>query len=115
MTNILTVTMHHEKVSREEAVIRVSNLHKQLLDRLKYLLGHLPELLPSYNVAIDEAVQTYIWKNLVPWVRANVEWSFDCRRYFGDKGSEARSTRMVPLHRGEAAKHCVPLKVPLEF
>jgi hypothetical protein len=111
MTNVLTVVMHHGKVTREQAVLRVCESHKKHLDRLRYLLDNLSDILPSFNAEVDDALRSYIHGILVPWVRANVEWSFEGRRYFDDKGGEAWSTRTVPLQRGEAAKY----RVPLEF
>lgn len=68
--------------------------------------------LPTFTPEIDVELLRFV-EGLAHWVRGNDAWSFETRRYFGQKGEEVRMTRQVallpPLERGqeEGAIPCV--------
>ena len=52
--------------------------------------------LPSWGEDVDRRVKIYI-DGLGQWVRGNDDWTFEGGRYFGDKGSLVRRTRIMIL------------------
>ena len=90
--NILTVVMHHHGVDYDGAiswcVARHDDLERKFIEQLKRV--------PSFGSEVDGRVQKYL-NGVANWSRANDSWSFESRRYFGDKGMEYQKTRKVPL------------------
>ena len=52
--------------------------------------------LPSWGEDVDRRIRIYI-DGLGQWVRGNDDWTFESRRYFGDKGLEIQKTRLMTL------------------
>jgi len=52
--------------------------------------------LPSWGEDVDRRVKIYTG-GLGQWVRGNDDWTFESGRYFGDKGSHVRRTRLMTL------------------
>jgi Delta6-protoilludene synthase len=52
--------------------------------------------IPRWGGGIDLDVQTYV-DGMGNWVRANVLWSFESERYFGDQRGEILKTRTMSL------------------
>ena len=76
----------------QDAMQWVCNRHYKIQAEFMALL----ETLPSFNPQVDKDLKEYL-NNLGRVVRGNVEWSFQCRRYFGNHGLEVQRTRLVPL------------------
>jgi len=51
---------------------------------------------PSFGDEVDRDVSEYIF-HLANWVQGNTCCSYECGRYFGDKGLEVRRTGVVAL------------------
>ncbi|EJD04763.1 terpenoid synthase [Fomitiporia mediterranea MF3/22] len=92
LSNIITIVMHEFSTDLEGAINKVVQLHaqtvKEFLDGLKKV--------PSWGPEIDCQVQQYLY-GLANWVRANDCWTFECGRYFGNKGLEIQNKRVVQL------------------
>ncbi|EJD04757.1 terpenoid synthase [Fomitiporia mediterranea MF3/22] len=91
-SNIISVAMHEFNIDLESAISKVVQLHAQTV---KDFLDGLKKL-PSWGPTIDSQVQTYLHR-VASWVRANDCWTFECGRYFGNKGLEIQKTRVVQL------------------
>jgi len=52
--------------------------------------------LPSWDENIDRRVKIYV-DGLCQWIRGNNDWTFECGRYFGDRGLEIKQTRVMNL------------------
>ena len=89
--------MHHKKCTLDEAIRWATTYHggaqARFLDTMKQV--------PSFGAQVDPQLRKYIC-SIAVWARANYCWSFESGRYFGDKGQEMQTTRVVPL----VAKEC---------
>ena len=92
--NVLTIIARQYNVRLEEAARRMCQMHKVAAEKMLYLLDHLP----YFPAEHEKDLRAYLFE-LRFWVRAGVCWSFESERYFGDKGPEIQSTRLVPLRR----------------
>ena len=105
--NILTVLMSSENLGLQEAVEDVCAWHKRTVERFLFLNDNLP----SFGAEIDGELRKYI-DIVAAWVRAEVEWSLECGRFFGSHGREIEKTRIIPVPpRGAAADHRAPIKI----
>lgn len=90
--NILTIVMNQFAMDIDDAMIWVSDYHKEVearfLDGLKRV--------PSFGPSIDKELDEYIL-HLANWPRCNDCWNFESGRYFGNKGREIQKSRLVPL------------------
>ncbi|KDQ29694.1 hypothetical protein PLEOSDRAFT_1039734 [Pleurotus ostreatus PC15] len=96
--NLVTVIMQQFRVDVQHAMHHIANLHDCLFNRF---LEHWRRI-PLFGGPVDSEIRTYC-NMLANWVRANDSWSFEGGRYFGDKGREIQTTRLVRLTgiRGE--------------
>ena len=111
--NILTVIMNYHRMDYNGAISLCMKMHDEL--KAKFLAGF--KRIPSFGAELDEQVRKYM-NGVASWPRANVSWSFEGGRYFGNKGLEYRVTRRVPLipkvaNYREKAAHGDVLVVPL--
>ena len=58
------------------------------------------KLVPSFSPSIDKIVQEYIM-GLCTIVTGIYDWSFESKRYFGNKGAEVKRTGVVQLFEPE--------------
>lgn len=74
------------------AVAWISQAHEVAAE--EYL--RLAEQVPSFGPDVDKELADYL-DFLKNWPRGNASWSFEGRRYFGDKGLEVQRTRYIEL------------------
>ena len=89
--NLLAVAMHQYNITFDDAVALACLYHKHIEAQFTETLG----LVPSFGAELDRQLQLYI-RGLVNWLRCNVCWSFESSRYFGERGLEYQTTRLVP-------------------
>lgn len=80
--------MHQFQLDLAGAMKWASAHHDEL--KLKFL--QLIPKIPSFGTEVDNKVSGYVFF-LANSVRALVCWSFEGKRYFGDKGLEVQKTR----------------------
>ncbi|KAH7917194.1 terpenoid synthase [Leucogyrophana mollusca] len=90
--NLLTVIMHELHVDLAGAVEWAVNFHTEMEQKFISSFSRLP----SWGPTIDRQVKEYL-DGVANWARGNVSWSFECRRYFGEKGREIEKSRLIPL------------------
>ncbi|KAF9058937.1 terpene synthase metal binding domain protein [Rhodocollybia butyracea] len=88
----LVATCRHSGMSAQMAFNYVGNM---LVSRYRDWYLALAEL-PSWGEQIDYEVQEYI-RGVTNVVRANLNWSFHSRRYFGKASEAIRETRRVTV------------------
>jgi len=90
--NMVTVAMKEKGVDVQDAIDyieeRFNNTAKKFLEDMKDV--------PSFSKALDPLVSEYVW-GMGNWVKGFLEWAFESGRYFGSKGLEIKSTRIVEL------------------
>ncbi|KAI1789480.1 terpenoid synthase [Ganoderma leucocontextum] len=95
--NIVTTTMHHHNLNLNDAVRSLVERNAQL--DAQYLQFHREfcSILERHGDA-DEAsrIRRYL-AHMGNLRRAHWCWSFECGRYFGERGSTYAKTQMVPL------------------
>ena len=84
--------MNQMKTDLEGAIKWLTDYHSDV--EQKFLDGI--KKLPSWGLDIDSQVQIYL-NRIANWPRGNYCWSFEGKRYFGDRGLEYQGTRVVPL------------------
>ena len=90
--NIITIVMDQLHTNVEGAMEWVYNHHRKL--EVKFF--DMMKTLPSFGHEVDTQVREYLL-GLGNWPRANDCWGFESGRYFGNRGQEIQSTRLVPL------------------
>lgn len=90
--NIVTVVMNQLKTDIAGAMTWVEDYHKELERRFN---EHFDKV-PQWGGLIDVQVALYM-DGVGNSVRANDQWCFESKRYFGNKGLEILKTRYVTL------------------
>lgn len=103
---MLTVLMHHLHLDLSGALNWVAEYHSSVQTKFLSTLSTLP----SFGPEIDKDVRRYI-DGLAYWVRANECWSFECARYFGEKGREYQRTRTIALFPKKKVEKSKPAMV----
>ena len=89
---MVTVVMKEKGVDIQDAINyleeRYNNTAKNFLEDMKDI--------PSFSEALDYLVSEYV-QGMGDWVKGYLEWSFESGRYFGSKGLEIKSTRIIEL------------------
>jgi hypothetical protein len=67
---------------------RFNNVAMKFLEDMKNV--------PSFSEILDPPVSEFVW-GLGNWVTGFLEWAFESKRYFGSKGPEVKSTKIVEL------------------
>ena len=81
--NIITIAMHENDQSLEEALEWVAGRHRE---RVEHALATWPKALDlSFSRQVDEDLLIYI-DHIMNWPRANDCWNFENGRYFGGDG-----------------------------
>ena len=91
-SNILTIAMHQFGIDLHGAFDWVAKRHEELETEFLNLMRSVP----SWGPEADAEIFQYI-EHIGNWPRGNDCWSFECERYFGDKGKEIQATRRVLL------------------
>ncbi|KAL4256105.1 Isoprenoid synthase domain superfamily protein [Pleurotus pulmonarius] len=97
--NLITVIMHQFRTDVQDAMHHVANLHARLLNQFLEQWN----CVPVFGGPIDSEIRTYC-NMLGNWVRANDSWSFESERYYGKRGLEIETTRLVQIY----ARHDIP-------
>lgn len=84
--------MKEKGVDLEGALDWVAGYHGQVLSRFQAQY----QLLPSWGATIDLKVKTYV-ERLAYFIRGIDCWAFETERYFGSKGLEVQTQRVVNL------------------
>ncbi|KAI0355477.1 terpenoid synthase [Trametes cingulata] len=90
--NLLTVVMRELNLDLDGAIAWVSDYYNELSNR--FIQGL--EELPSFGPEVDGQLQEYL-QSMANWPICLESWSFESKRYFGDRGLEYQKTRRVPL------------------
>ena len=89
---MVTVIMKEKGVDVQDAIDfieeRYNNAAKKFLEDMKDI--------PSFSETLDHLVSEYVW-GMGNWVKGFLEWAFESGRYFGSKGLEIKSSRIVEL------------------
>ena len=89
---MIVIMMRHHGMTLQEAVDFVGDLCKKSIDRFTEDRARLP----SWGPEIDAQVQVYV-QGLADWIVGSLHWSFDSERYFGRKGGQIKTARVVEL------------------
>ncbi|KAI0795580.1 terpenoid synthase [Abortiporus biennis] len=90
--NFITAVMHQLDLDLHAALQWVSDFYDDLIAKFLGLWNSIP----VYGGPLDFEVRTYT-EGLGNWVRANAQWSFETKRYFGMQGMVILKTRKVVL------------------
>lgn len=74
------------------AVDWAGSKHADMTKRFNKLFDEIP----SYGESIDRDVKSFM-NGIAHWTGANVQWSFESGRYFGNRGLEVMETRSLRL------------------
>ncbi|KAF7432704.1 hypothetical protein PC9H_004646 [Pleurotus ostreatus] len=96
--NLVTVVIQQFRLTIQGAMDYIGDLNARLVDEFLEKWNHIP----VFDGPVDTDIRAYCVM-LAEWVRGNDSWSFEGGRYFGDKGREIQTTRLVRLTgiRGE--------------
>ncbi|KAF5350098.1 hypothetical protein D9756_009238 [Leucocoprinus leucothites] len=95
--NIVTSIIQEHKLDVPAAMEWLENFGKH---RVATFLSGIDEL-PSWGPEVDADVQRYI-ENMGYLVRGADAWSYESERYWGEKGQEVQTTRIVTLFPEES-------------
>ena len=91
--NVLTVLMQQFNLDPQEAMDRAYECLRELQSKFIRLIDEVP----SFGREVDTAVSEYIF-HMGCWVQANVCWSFETGRFFGNKGLDVQRDGWVELY-----------------
>ena len=91
--NIVTIVMHQNKTNIRGAMDWVYQYHKEIQAKFMDIYKNN---IPKFGELVDMELAQYV-DNLGNAVRGNVEWCYECERYFGKKGKEIQKTGWVTL------------------
>ena len=89
---MISVLMNVHGLELQHAIDFVGDLCKQSIDRFT----HERDNLPAFGPPIDRDVEIYV-TGLASWIVGSLHWSFESERYFGKKGKEVKSSRIIAL------------------
>lgn len=84
--------MREKTMDVQQAVDWAAQLHAEMTQKFNDLFLRVPR----WGGPLDWNVQTFV-NGIAHWVGANVQWSYESGRYFGDHGLEVRATRVLRL------------------
>ncbi|KZT21453.1 terpenoid synthase [Neolentinus lepideus HHB14362 ss-1] len=90
--NILTIFMHQFSIDFDGAMKWVCEYHAEI--EAKFL--DIVKKVPSFGPEVDGELAEYI-ESIANSPRGNYCWSFEGGQYFGKRGFEIQTTRLVPL------------------
>lgn len=90
--NIVRIVMNQLDTDINGAMAWVEMYHKELEVKFMDIFTKSQE----WNKSMNKDISRYV-EGLGNWVRANDQWSFESKRYFGDRGLEIMSKRTVSM------------------
>ncbi|THH13873.1 hypothetical protein EW146_g6385 [Bondarzewia mesenterica] len=90
--NLVIVAMNERGYSIQEAINFVGDLCKDTIDSF----NSVRRSLPSWGPEIDRQVEQYV-DGLQNWIIGSLHWSFETKRYFGDRGQDVKKNLAVKL------------------
>ncbi|KAI0062482.1 terpenoid synthase [Artomyces pyxidatus] len=90
--NVVTAVMHEMRIPMDQAVAWIARYHDEVLTQFL----DIREKLPSFGEELDRHMALYV-DGLAHWIRGSDSWSFESKRYFGDKGLKIQEHRVVDL------------------
>ena len=91
--NIITIAMCHNKTDIQGAMDWAYQYHKEVQAEF---MDIYESKIPKFGEPVDTELAQYV-DGIGNFVRGNLDWSFECERYFGKKGKEIQKTRWVTL------------------
>ena len=91
--NMVAIVMHHNKTDIQGAMDWVYQYHKEVQAKFMDIYENK---IPKFGEPVDTELAEYV-DGIANLVRANVEWSYECGRYHGQKGKEIQNTHWVTL------------------
>ena len=90
--NLITCVMNEHNTDVNGAVLWVEDFLLGSAESFHAALAALPQWEEPLNSQVKEYCD-----GLARWVRGNEDWSFECERYFGNKGFEIQQNRWMSL------------------
>ncbi|KAI0066268.1 terpenoid synthase [Artomyces pyxidatus] len=106
--NLVTAVMQELHCDMGQAVDWIAEYHKGLLSQ--FIEGR--DKLPRFGEKTDEDLARYV-EGLAHWIRGSDCWSFEGKRYFGDKGPEIQKHRIVDLLPRVGMSLATPMMAPV--
>ncbi|KAF9002134.1 isoprenoid synthase domain-containing protein [Cyathus striatus] len=94
--NVITVIMLEHSIDLQAALNWIGEYAEELVARFLSNIKHLP----SWGAAMDRDLKIYI-DRLGCGVRGQDSWSYETKRYYGEKGEEVRRTQIMTLQAPE--------------
>lgn len=91
--NIITILMEYKGYTLQQAVDHAGEAFAGLVQRFVEARQNFP----GFGPEIDQAVNKYI-DAIEMWTVRHLDWSFACKRYFGEASEEVKKTRIVKLY-----------------
>jgi hypothetical protein len=106
--NIVSIVMDQQQIDVQSAIYWTAGYHRSLVREFMEMYQRIPRL----GDPADLDILTHV-DSLGNWVRANIQWSFESERYFGNRGAEIVKTRTFPLLPYKGPEHVGPSEVNL--
>ncbi|KAF5369039.1 hypothetical protein D9758_003091 [Tetrapyrgos nigripes] len=90
--NVVTVLMKAYNFDLQQACDYVGLQFKKLMNQFNSAKSRLP----SFGPKVDAQVAQYVL-SMENWIRGNLDWSFETKRYFGTHHEKVKRTRVVFL------------------
>ncbi|EKM75335.1 hypothetical protein AGABI1DRAFT_46681 [Agaricus bisporus var. burnettii JB137-S8] len=97
--NMIVILMKYHNHTLQSAMDYVGNLCSETIDNFERLKGEVP----SWGPEVDDMVARYI-QGLQDWIVGSLHWSFQTKRYFGDRGETVKKERFVELLPSKSPK-----------
>ena len=91
--NIVIVLMEERRFTIQEAMDYLSTWYHEQADQFLTIKSSLSS---CGNKEIDACVNIYV-EGLANWITANYHWSFQTKRFFGDKATDVQRYGVVEL------------------
>ncbi|XP_044718814.1 delta(6)-protoilludene synthase [Hirsutella rhossiliensis] len=90
--NIVAIAMDQLHLDVQGAMNWAADYHAATVRQFREVY----ETIPRWGGQVDLDIETYV-DGMGNWVRANVQWSFESERYFGNKSGRVMTTRRMSL------------------
>ncbi|KAG2753035.1 terpenoid synthase [Suillus brevipes Sb2] len=90
--NLIAVLMHEQGLDLQRAIGYAGQMCKSAIQRFEDNRA----ILPSWGEEVDRQVAIYV-QGLQDWIVANLHWSFESTRYFGNDGQAVKRDGIIKL------------------